>query len=371
MRKRDPGNSYYLTEGGIEALETLVKTSDLPEPSLSCRPIGTKLSAYVVPKIIKQYQKDKNQEAVSLKSWTMFFNYYYGKLSTVQQQEFVRNNDGVKQILAGSYAPAYLTTEHPYPQLASVNKTISFQQIAELMWNLDYSKPNQEQQFRDTIKHSNSMAIAFSLAACDPTLQDWLVYRLIRSLKRRKWLEIDLTYEESEFSVWSLMSIWQQIAEQIEDLTESNDFARYVNQRFVVIKVRKTQLSHQEILINEFWYPLLQQLNSSDGDRKNDLHLLLFIVNDRELQLDASYRVCCLEPMLSIDSADIVEWAETPEVSAYLEKDMGKGKFKKWKKYTVPTLNYSLPKLFKTLIAHINPEADLDDIAKYWKIGGS
>jgi hypothetical protein len=234
-----------------------------------------------------------------------------------------------------------------------------------------HSKFGRAQKFKDTIERSNSMAIAFSLAACDPTLQDWLVYRLIRSLKRRKWLEIDLTYEESKFSVWNLMSIWQQIAEQIEDQTESNDFARYVNQRFVVIKVRKTQLSHQEILINEFWHPLLQQLNSSDGDQKNELRLLLFIVNDGELQLDASYQVCCLEPILSIDSADIIRWAESPGVSTYLEKDKGKRKFQEWKKVKVPILDYSLPKLFKTLIRYINPEAELDDVAKSWIIGES
>jgi hypothetical protein len=341
------------------------------EPSLASKPRGTGLTSYVLPRIIKQYQKNRDQEAVSIGSWTSFFNYYYDKLSIAQQQEFSRNNDGVMPILFGNYTPACLTKQHPYPQAASVNQTISSQQIAELMWNLDYSKPNQEQKFKDTIDHSNSMAIAFSLSACDPTLQDWLVYRLIRSLKRRKWLEIDLTYEESKFSVWNLMSIWQQIAEQIEDLTEPNDFARYVNQRFVVIKVRKTQLSHQEILLEDFWYPLLQQLNSSDGDRKNDLHLLLFIVNDCDLQLDASYQVCCLEPMLSIDSADIIEWARTPEVSAYLEKDKGKGKFKEWKKDKVPILDCSLPRLFKTLIAYINPEADLDSVAKSWIIGGS
>jgi hypothetical protein len=181
MQKRDPGNSYYLTEGGIKALKALINMSNSPEPSLASRPIGTKLSPYILPKIIKQYRQDRDQEALSVRSYTKFFNYYYDKLSIAQQQEFVRNNNGVRPILVGNYAPAYLTTQHPYPQAASVSQIISSQQIAELMWNLDYSKPNQEQKFKDTIERSNSMAIAFSLAACDPTLQDWLVYRLIRS----------------------------------------------------------------------------------------------------------------------------------------------------------------------------------------------
>jgi inactive STAND len=366
-QKRSPGNSYYLRPAGRVALRTLIDESGSSEPSLACRPIGT----YILPKIIKQYQQDRDQEAVAVGSWARVFRYYYDKLSLAQQQKFVRNNYEGKSILYGNYTPEYLTTQHPYPQAASVNQTISSQQIAGLMWNLDYSKPNQEQKFKDTIDRSNATAIAFSLAACDPHLQDWLVYRLVRSLKRRKWLEIDLTYEESKFSVWNLMSIWQQIAEQIEDPTESNDFARYVNQRFVVIKVRKAQLSHQEILIREFWHPLLQQLNSSDGDQKNELRLLLFIVNDGELQLDASYQVICLEPILSIDSADIIRWAESPGVSTYLEKDKGRIKFKEWKRVKVPTLDYSLPKLFKTLIRYINPEAELDDVAKSWIIGGS
>jgi hypothetical protein len=371
MQKRDPGNSYYLTEGGVKALKTLINTSNSPEPSLASRPMGTKLSAYILPKIIKQYQRDREQEAVSVRSWARFFNYYYDKLSLAQQQEFVRSNYKGQSILHGNYTAEYLTMQHPYPQKTSVNKIISSQQIAELMWNLDYSKPTQEQRFKDTIDHNNSIAIAFSLAACDPTLQDWLVYRLIRSLKRRKWLEIDLTPEESKFSAWNSMSIWQQIAEQIEDFTESNDFATYVNQRFVVIKVRKTQLPHQEVLINDFWHPLLEQLNSSSRDKENELRLLLFIVNDSELKLDASYQVCCLEPILSIDSDDIRRWAESPGVSTYLEKDKGKRKFKEWKTVKVPALDYSLPKLFKTLIRYINPEAELDDVAKSWIIGGS
>lgn len=372
-QKRDPSNSYYLTETGIKALKTLISTAKSPEPRLGCRPIGTKLSRYILIKIIKQYQSDEDQEAVSISSWTKFFTYYYNKLNVNQRKEFVENNYEVQPILLGNYTPTCLTIDPPHPHLASVNRMISSQQIAELMWQLDYSKPNQEQKFKDTIKLSSSMAIAFSLAACDPHLQDWLVFRLVKSLEleHSDCLEINLIYEKSKFSAWSLTSIWQQILEQIEDITESNDFAKYVNQRFVILKVRKTQLSHQEILINEFWHPLLQQLNSSEWHQKNNLCLLLFIVNDFDLRLDASYKVCCLEPMLSINSADVIEWARTPKVNDYLEKDKGKRKFMQWKKDNVPILDYSLPKLFKTLIAYINPEADLDDVAKSWKIGGS
>lgn len=374
-QKRDPGNSYYLAVGGRKALKDLINLAKQPEPTSSYRPIGTKLSSYILGKVIQQYQQDKNQEAVSISSWAKFFNYYYNKLSTAQQLKFKKDNSKVVPILNGSKTePECLTTQQPYPKSTSVFCTISPPEIAKLMWKLDYSKPNQEQKFKDTIEGSNSMAIAFSLAACDPDLQDWLVFRLIRSLKHRKLsdcLEINLTYEESRFPEWSLTTIWKQISEQLESFTELDDFARYIDRRFVVIKARKTQISHQKILIDEFWYPLLQQLNSNNGSRQNNLCLLLFIVNDRELPLDDSYQVCCLEPILSIDPTDIIRWAETQEVSTYLEKDKGKRKFNDWKKVKVPALDYSLPKIFKTLIAYMNPEVVLDDVAQSWKIGGS
>jgi hypothetical protein len=374
-QKRDSGNSYYLTEKGRAALRTLIVAAQLSEPSLTCKPIGTKLSRYILPKIIKQYHQDRIQEAVSISSWTKFFRYYYDKLSIDQQQKFVKKYYGVVPILYGNYGSEYLTTDPPYPRVATVSQTISPQQIAELMWSLDYGKPNQEQKFKDTIEGSNSMAIAFSLAACDPDLQDWLVFRLIRSLKHRKLsdcLEINLTYnKESRFPEWSLTTIWKQISEQLESFTELDDFARYIDRRFVIIKVRKTQISHQKILIDEFWHPLLRQLNSNNGGRQNNLCLLLFIVNDRELPLDDSYQVYCLEPILSIGATDIIRWAETQEVSTYLEKDKGKRKFNDWKKVKVPALDCSLPKIFKTLIAYMNPEVVLDDVAQSWKIGGS
>jgi hypothetical protein len=278
------------------------------------------------------------------------------------------------------------------------------QEIADLLWDLDYC--HQQQKFIDKLKAYSTHAIAFSIAAPKPnselegSLQEWLLCRLYRSIDlldygwNSRWQEIQIEPPEckSGSTGWGLVEICQQIepllidngirfsSNKPDDIIDA--LAKYSIREPVLIQVRNLhrEQDRRKIIIDVFWHKLIAQVNKiqlSRATRRS--RLIMFLLEENNSPLDEGGSFYPL-PKLDVNFADIDNWACPQQVRMSLAKcdewndDIDRQideqidkEIRGWPCWREPRIEIKLAEVFNNLCHLFNSGYGSKHISEYWR----
>jgi hypothetical protein len=288
----------------------------------------------------------------------------------------------------------YFEFAPPKPKV-SVDRKKKIEQIANLLWILDYQ--DQENKFVGLLP---AKAIAVSISAPSELTHQWLTKRLLRRVNHgglvNSKLKVILLKPKSStsqiktsLSQWTLADICNQIATSLKIKEHDpnriiQELARYNTNQPVLIKVNSLQNElNRQILIDDFWQLLIAQI-----DRLNNYPqsctakmspLIMFVLENHDERNNFNDNLALKHYFLSplrIGVAHAQNWIVQHPVRTFLLDErteqainhLHDHQVSTWTCWQKSTPQDKLSLLIETLCRLFVIDCTLSDFDKHWKI---
>jgi hypothetical protein len=243
------------------------------------------------------------------------------------------------------------------------------EQLHQLLQRLNYS--DQEQIFRQSI---NPSAAAFLVRIDDLVMQQWLVWRLVEQLRQQQLGEDEkprcLMVKASPQWAAQPELLWEWLAGELEcDSNSKDDVLEAIvascqsrSQVFVVHEFANSKTEMRQMLLDEFWQPLVALLESQAKLGWGKCRLLL----TEDCDYESEYPIVkALAPWKTVSAEqDLRPWLENRQVLDLLGKPPDEVA-QEWLREASP----GKPKtVVKQLGQAIGLADGIDEIKPYWQL---
>ncbi|MCY7282344.1 MAG: hypothetical protein LH679_02655 [Cyanobacteria bacterium CAN_BIN43] len=313
-KKRNKAKISAHTDLTRDTINRILGTEKQPEP----KPVQRQTLEHLfscLNKQIKQNYRDANPQGQK-ESGEAYKKRIGESLKSLYQCPF-RNQYWTDDIDAAHQSTA-IASSLLEPVAQSVGYLSDAQTLAHLLWKLDYAK--EEEEFTTTLCQLNRSG-AFMVRCHDTKVQGWLVKRLA---KAAGFFEMAEKISINMGSLSRIDELWDKFPKKLRRSPVSSksmieDLSKLCQERPVIIVLSRFQradktMQHQ--IINEFWMPLLNQVNTASR-RSWRSRLVLFLVEEGgdihiktvspDEAKNSEYPVL-LPPLIEIKSGDVRDW---------------------------------------------------------------
>jgi inactive STAND len=274
----------------------------------------------------------------------------------------------------GKLRPLYQWLKHEHEQQERQAQSRSSipsspaEQLHQLLQRLNYS--DQEQIFRQSI---NPSAAAFLVRIDDLAMQQWLVWRLVEQLRQQLGEDEKprcLMVKASPLWAAQPELLWEWLAGELECDSNSKDdvleavvaSCRHRSQVFVVHEFAVLKSEMRQMLLDEFWQPLVALLESQANLGWGKCRLLL----TEDCDYESEYPIVkALAPWKTVSAEqDLRPWLENRQVLDLLGKPPDE-LAQEWLREAPP----GKPKtVVKQLGQAIGLADGIDEMKPYWQL---